>query len=106
MKGMVLRLTTSSHFLPRFAPTCSGYARIVFMIIAFYLCFRNPFAAAVCYCISQGLDAVDGQVARAFKQCSKFGAVLDMLTDRSATNHIGQYEKRRTTIQHEFANAR
>ena len=64
-----------------------GYARIVFMILSFTVCFTQPFVAAVCYCISQGLDAVDGQVARHFKQCSKFGAVLDMLTDRSAREH-------------------
>jgi hypothetical protein len=98
------------------------------MILAFYVCFTRPSLAALCYVISQGLDAVDGQVARAFSQvttqqhahertvrgdtrsmgegkagghsrvcsilwycfvpcccsqCSKFGAVLDMLTDRS-----------------------
>ena len=52
------------------------------MILAFYVCFTQPFTAAVCYCVSQGLDAVDGMVARHFNQCSKFGAVLDMLTDR------------------------
>jgi CDP-diacylglycerol--inositol 3-phosphatidyltransferase len=52
------------------------------MLVAFYLCFTSPLLAAVCYCVSQGLDAVDGMVARHFKQCSKFGAVLDMLTDR------------------------
>lgn len=53
------------------------------MVVAFWLCFSSPLSAAVCYCISQGLDAVDGMVARHFKQCSKYGAVLDMLTDRS-----------------------
>jgi hypothetical protein len=45
-----------------------GYARIVFMILAFYVCFTRPSLAALCYVISQGLDAVDGQVARAFSQ--------------------------------------
>lgn len=52
------------------------------MVVAFKLCFTSPLPAAICYCISQGLDAVDGVVARYFNQCSKFGAVLDMLTDR------------------------
>lgn len=31
------------------------------------------------------LDAVDGHVARLYNQTSRFGAVLDMLTDRVAT---------------------
>ena len=31
------------------------------------------------------LDALDGHAARLLNQCSKFGAMLDMLTDRCAT---------------------
>jgi CDP-diacylglycerol--inositol 3-phosphatidyltransferase len=31
------------------------------------------------------LDAVDGHAARLLNQSSKFGAMLDMLTDRCAT---------------------
>ena len=34
------------------------------------------------YVVSCLLDAVDGQAARALQQTSKFGAVLDMVTDR------------------------
>jgi CDP-diacylglycerol--inositol 3-phosphatidyltransferase len=34
------------------------------------------------YGVSCLLDAVDGQAARALGQTSKFGAVLDMVTDR------------------------
>ena len=71
-----------------------GYARVVFMILAFSVCFTRPLTAAVCYCISQGLDAVDGQVARHFKQCSKFGAVLDMLTDRYDTQEQREAKQR------------
>lgn len=36
----------------------------------------------VLYAVSQLLDAVDGVAARAFDQCSSFGSLLDMLTDR------------------------
>lgn len=36
------------------------------------------------YAISQLLDAADGHAARALGQASKFGAVLDMVTDRYA----------------------
>lgn len=35
------------------------------------------------YVVSCLLDAVDGQAARVLGQTSKFGAVLDMVTDRS-----------------------
>lgn len=46
---------------------------------------RNAVTAAVLYMLSCGMDAIDGYVARLFKQSSKFGAVLDMVTDRCAT---------------------
>ncbi len=62
--------------------SCVGYVRIISMVAAFYYCFDAPMLAAVFYIVSQGLDAVDGVTARYFKQCSSFGAVLDMLTDR------------------------
>jgi len=41
--------------------------------------------AAACYTISALLDAVDGHAARYLNQSSRFGAMLDMLTDRCAT---------------------
>ncbi|GAA5804423.1 hypothetical protein HPULCUR_009916 [Helicostylum pulchrum] len=47
-----------------------------------------PWHPKVCvslYCISCLLDAVDGNAARYYNQCSKFGAVLDMVTDRCTT---------------------
>merc|ERR1711881_542088 len=37
------------------------------------------------YALSSLLDIFDGYAARYLNQCSKFGAVLDMLTDRVAT---------------------
>jgi CDP-diacylglycerol--inositol 3-phosphatidyltransferase len=45
----------------------------------------KPELTALLYIISCSLDAVDGHVARWFDECSKFGAVLDMVTDRSST---------------------
>lgn len=42
----------------------------------------HPKYCTLAYCISCLLDAVDGQAARALGQTSKFGAVLDMVTDR------------------------
>lgn len=43
----------------------------------------HPKYCTLAYVVSCLLDAVDGQAARALGQTSKFGAVLDMVTDRS-----------------------
>ena len=45
----------------------------------------NPKVCTVLYGISCILDAFDGLFARRLDQCSKFGAVLDMVTDRCTT---------------------
>jgi CDP-diacylglycerol--inositol 3-phosphatidyltransferase len=66
-------------------PNLIGYGRIVFAYLAFSVCFSDFQLAVIYYLVSQGLDAVDGTVARALGQSSKFGAVLDMLTDRMTT---------------------
>lgn len=45
-----------------------------------------PHAPKMCtalYFVSSILDVADGKAARALGQTSKFGAVLDMVTDRS-----------------------
>lgn len=42
----------------------------------------HPKYCTLAYVVSCLLDAVDGQAARALGQTSKFGAVLDMVTDR------------------------
>ena len=38
----------------------------------------------VCYVGSYILDAFDGMAARALKQCSQLGCVLDMVCDRTS----------------------
>lgn len=81
-------------------PNLIGYGRILSTIVAFCVCFQNVWMAAVLYSIGQLLDAVDGRVARALGMSmslfarfpvlevivcglgSRFGAMLDMLTDR------------------------
>ena len=60
----------------------AGYFRVATAIAAMYYSLTNWQLTAVLYAVSQGLDAVDGIVARHFNQCTKFGQVLDMLTDR------------------------
>lgn len=47
----------------------------------------HPKACTLLYGVSCLLDAVDGQAARALGQTSKFGAVLDMVTDRYVQCH-------------------
>ncbi|XP_069100194.1 CDP-diacylglycerol--inositol 3-phosphatidyltransferase isoform X2 [Pleurodeles waltl] len=44
-----------------------------------------PLTASSFYLLSGLLDAFDGHAARALNQGTKFGAMLDMLTDRCAT---------------------
>jgi len=71
---------------------------VLLAITAFYVSFTDYKIFFVCYALSEILDAVDGHAARAFGQCtpylssihkstfqfsaSRFGAVLDMVTDR------------------------
>jgi len=66
-------------------PNLVGYCRVISTVYAFAICFTDIQQAAFFYLLGQGLDAVDGEVARKFNQCSKFGAILDMLTDRMST---------------------
>lgn len=67
-----------------FVPNLIGYARIVLMLVAFYyMTNENTYQfTVVCYLLSQLLDAFDGHAARLLGQCSRLGAMLDMLTDR------------------------
>lgn len=62
-----------------------GYSRIILAGFALHYMSYHPKYCTVLYCISCLLDAVDGQAARALDQTSKFGAVLDMVTDRYGT---------------------
>lgn len=72
-----------------FVPNLIGYARIIVLAIALYVAPRaGPSNAAVffyLYFLTVCLDAVDGPAARALSQESRFGAVLDMVTDRVST---------------------
>ncbi|XP_063076725.1 CDP-diacylglycerol--inositol 3-phosphatidyltransferase [Engraulis encrasicolus] len=68
-----------------FVPNLIGYARIVLALISFYLMPCCPVPAVVTYLLSALLDAFDGHAARTLNQGTKFGAMLDMLTDRCAT---------------------
>lgn len=68
-----------------FIPNIIGYARIVLAIVSFYFMPTNYVVSSWCYIISVLLDALDGHAARKFNQSTKFGAMLDQLTDRCGT---------------------
>ncbi|XP_050667744.1 CDP-diacylglycerol--inositol 3-phosphatidyltransferase [Leptidea sinapis] len=68
-----------------FVPNIIGYGRIILAVIAFYYMPTNCLLAVVCYVTSALLDAIDGHAARIFNQSTKFGAMLDQLTDRAGT---------------------
>ena len=59
-----------------------GYTRIILAGLSLHYMSYHPKYCTLAYVVSCLLDAVDGQAARALGQTSKFGAVLDMVTDR------------------------
>lgn len=67
-----------------FVPNLIGYARIVLAIFSFYYMPFDHVKATIFYVVSGFLDAFDGTAARALNQGTKFGAMLDQLTDRAA----------------------
>lgn len=68
-----------------FVPNLIGYARVVLAALSLYYMQVHPKACTFLYGVSCLLDAVDGMAARRLGQSSKFGAVLDMVTDRCTT---------------------
>ncbi|KAG5476547.1 hypothetical protein LSCM1_04262 [Leishmania martiniquensis] len=68
-----------------FVPNIIGYARMTASIVAYLVARDNPALCIALYAASFALDAVDGVAARALDQCSHFGTILDMLTDRAST---------------------
>ena len=62
-----------------------GYARIILAVASLYYMPLHPRTCSFLYSVSCLLDALDGFAARRFNQSTKFGAVLDMVTDRCTT---------------------
>lgn len=70
-----------------FLPNIIGYVRMA-TILGAALCGSDPArtpAFFALYAVSYLLDAFDGPAARYLNQTSRFGAVLDMVTDRVST---------------------
>lgn len=64
---------------------CTGFGRVILALISFYFMPTNYVVASWCYVVSSLLDAIDGHAARYYNQSTKFGAILDQLTDRIGT---------------------
>lgn len=62
-----------------------GYTRIILAVVSLYFMPVHPRRCSVIYAVSCILDALDGYAARRLNQGTKFGAVLDMVTDRCTT---------------------
>ena len=68
-----------------YVPNLIGYSRVLLTAAAYYYFESDWQICLVAYSLSFILDLFDGIAARHFKQCSQFGAVLDMVTDRCST---------------------
>ncbi|KAG8685995.1 CDP-diacylglycerol-inositol 3-phosphatidyltransferase [Ceratobasidium sp. 394] len=80
-----------------FVPNIIGYTRVILAGFSLHYMGTHPNTCTLLYGISCLLDAVDGQAARALNQTSKFGAVLDMVTDRCTTSCLLCYLASRYT---------
>jgi len=80
------RDVTSSVFM--YVPNLIGYARVACLFYALRYAFSCWSGFVGFYAAGALLDAVDGWAARKMKQDTKFGAVLDMVTDRVSTNML------------------
>ena len=63
----------------------TGYSRIILAVASLYYMPLHPRTCSGLYSVSCLLDALDGVAARHFNQSTRFGAVLDMVTDRCTT---------------------
>jgi CDP-diacylglycerol--inositol 3-phosphatidyltransferase len=68
-----------------FIPNIIGYTRVLLAASSLYFMRWHPKYCTCLYMVSCLLDAFDGMAARRFGQSTKFGAVLDMVTDRCTT---------------------
>ena len=70
-----------------YIPNIIGYFRIISTICSIYWAFDEKYwyYSVQYYMISFILDGVYGFCARLFNQCTKFGSLLDMITDRCST---------------------
>lgn len=68
-----------------YIPNLIDYFRFITLFIAIFTYKDSPIVFSVFYSVSMFLDLFDGMAARHFKQFSRFGAALDMISDRLTT---------------------
>lgn len=79
---------TTAQDVMLFIPNIIGYLRVLASLIGFVVMIMSPnhwLLAIILYISSFIGDLFDGIAARKFDQCSSFGGLLDMVTDRCAT---------------------
>jgi CDP-diacylglycerol--inositol 3-phosphatidyltransferase len=79
---------TSGRDVLHFIPNYIGYFRVACSLTSFLLMIGFPrlwLFAIILYLLNFIGDLFDGLVARKLNQCSSFGGILDMLTDRCST---------------------
>lgn len=59
---------------------------MVLAVASLYYMPLHPRTCSILYSISCLLDALDGLAARRYNQATRFGTVLDMVTDRCTTS--------------------
>eukprot|EP01067_Filipodium_phascolosomae_P006668 Filipodium_phascolosomae@DN495_c0_g1_i1.p1 len=83
----------SSNVVYFYWPNIIGYVRVLLLLVGILIAptekevhmgWRVPLFISM-YTVSQILDAFDGWVARKLNQATRFGAVLDQVTDRCST---------------------
>lgn len=68
-----------------YVPNLIGFARVLLTLLSLCIYDSAPTLFLIMYVLSFVLDALDGHMARKLNQCSRLGAVLDMVTDRFST---------------------
>ena len=68
-----------------YVPNLVGYVRLLFLLLATYYSQSAPNLFLVYYSLSYLLDMLDGFASRVLHQSSQFGAVFDMVLDRSSS---------------------
>lgn len=84
---MANKSTTAGDVL-LYIPNLIGYLRVICTMLSLILmiCFPQMWITAIILYVSSFVgDLFDGMAARKFDQCSLFGGLLDMVTDRCST---------------------
>lgn len=80
--------TTTAGDVLLYVPNLIGYLRVICTVLSITLmiCFPQMWITAIILYVSSFVgDLFDGMAARKFNQCSLFGGLLDMVTDRCST---------------------